>query len=110
MPLKPLVLPSLPNLLQEYSPPPLFERILADDRRPLYRALRVRHRRRTLRLIQIVAHEYRARAAIAVDVGAAGRKWRRNLGQEFALVVGLWCLLLRVIEGQGEHCSCGSRV
>ena len=103
--LKPLILPPLPDLLQEHSSPPLFERILTDDRRPLDRALRVRHRRRVLRLAQIVAHEDRACAAIAVDVGAAGRKWRRNLGQEFALVVGLWWLLLRVVEGRGEHCS-----
>lgn len=88
--LKPLILPPLPNLLQEHPPPPLFQRILANYWRPLDRALRIRHRRRTLRLVQIVAHEYGARAAIAVDVGAAGREWRRNLGQEFALVVVGW--------------------
>jgi NOL1/NOP2/fmu family ribosome biogenesis protein len=39
-----------------------------------------------------------------MDVGAAGRQWRRNLGQEFALVVcGGRCLRLRV-ERRGEHC------
>jgi len=101
--LKPLILPPLPNLLQEHAPPPLFKRILANSRRPFDRALRVRHTR-TLQLVQIVAHEYLARAAIAGDVGAAGREWRRNLGQEFALVVGLF--LLRGMERRGEHCSC----
>ena len=108
MSLKPLVLPPLPNLLQEHPPPPLFKRILANNRRPLNRALRIRHRRRTLRLVQIVAHEHRTRAAIAVDVGAAGREWRRNLGQEFALVLVMvgWCLfLVRVVKRRGEHCS-----
>ena len=108
MPLKPLILSPLPNLLQEHPPPPLFKRILADNRRPLDRTLRVWHRRGTLRLVQIVAHEYGTRAAIAVDVGAAGREWRRNLGQEFALVmlVGGCLLLMRVVKRRGEHCSC----
>jgi hypothetical protein len=56
--------------------------------------------------ILCAGHEDRlllVRATIAMDIGAAGRQWRRNLGQEFALVVcGRWCLRLRV-EGRGEH-------
>jgi hypothetical protein len=111
MPLKPLILPPLPNLLQEHASPPLFKRILADSGRFLDRAFRARQsgRRRLWFIARVLCagHEDRLLlvcATIAMDVGAAGRQWRRNLGQEFALVVcGVRCLRLRV-EGRGEHC------
>jgi hypothetical protein len=109
MPLKPLILPSLSDFLQKHASPPLFKRILADSGRFLDRAFRVGQsgRRRLWFVARVLCagHENRLLgvcATISVDIGAAGRQWRRNLGQEFALVV-CWCLRLRV-EGRGEHC------
>ena len=48
-------------------------------------------------LLRAVAGRGRGRA---IDVGAAGREWRGNLGQELAgLVVVGWGLLRLVVEG-----------
>ena len=125
MPLKPLILPPLPNLPQKHPPAPLRERILADSRRALDGAFRVRQwllcgrgeteaavlrfcRRRVavravheIGLMRAVAVAGRDRA---IDVGAAGREWRGNLGQELAglgvVVVGCGGLVrLVVVEG-----------
>lgn len=84
--LKAFVLSALSNFLQEHASPSLLQSILADYRRSLDRAFGVRNWR-VLLLLQVVAHEDRLLlACAAIDVGAAGREWRGNLGQEFALV------------------------
>lgn len=38
-----------------------------------------------------------------MDVGATGREWRGNLGQELALLVGVGGSLWVVVEWRGEH-------
>jgi hypothetical protein len=128
MPLKPPILPPLPHLLQKHPPAPLRERILTDGRCALDGAFRVRQRRGRgeskaalwfllcrrvgvlavheigLLLLRAVVGRGRGRAT---GVGAAGREWRGNLGQELeGLVVVIRGLLLLVVEWRGEHCSC----
>ena len=118
MPLKPLILPPLPNLPQKHPPAPLRERILTDSRGALDGAFRVRQCGRgetetavlrfcRRRVAVRAVHEIGLMRAVAVagrdraiDVGAAGREWRGNLGQELAgLVVVGWGLLRLVVEG-----------
>jgi hypothetical protein len=120
MPLKPGILPPLPNLLQKHPPAPLRERILTNSRRALDGAFRVRQRCRCRRgsaecevlgfcRVVLAAHEIELlragavagrRGGRAMDVGAAGREWRGNLGQELEglVVVVLGLLRLVVVE------------
>lgn len=135
MPFKPAILPPLPDLPQKHSPAPLRERILTNSRRALDGAFRVGQRsggsgegetavlwllfcrRRRRRVVVLGVHEVGLLRAIAgagrgrgraMDVGAAGREWRGNLGQKLealmAVVVGDRRLVRLGVERRGEHC------
>ena len=69
MPLKPLILPPLPNLPQKHPPAPLRERILADSRRTLDGAFRVRQRRGCGRVECEGILRFRRVAVLAHEIG-----------------------------------------